>query len=478
MITIVVIGALVACLVGALYVARGIRLTEYTSHRSRGSFFHILFTLLGTLVGGWMFFGLSAIGYEAGILGYFIGLGYAIGLVILALCSKRIKNAADKYHCDTIDDLVGAHYGRTAQTITSIINMVVFLAILAAQFVAMSGFLLVFTDIHSDLAFYIAAVVVIIYTAASGFKGVLFTDFWQFAILSISAICIFALLTVERDASAMSALDPKYFNGTGYGVGFMVGVVVLFPLSLLCRSDMWQRISCAKDYRIARNAFYVAAPLILIFYVLLTTIGIYARAALGPGQKGDIAGFVHFLSVVRSSTFPTWATQMFLSLMALGVFAALLSTADSYINIVAVSVSKLFRYAQWRNFEDDTSSERPSENELAILKATRVLAVVFGVLAVVLAKIIPDIVDLIVGGISVLFVLLPSVLVGLFAKTAHFRSVPTVASLVAGLASFILFFFTLTNPKIAFIPATATAFVVYFVVVFFVGHKRLENDSL
>ncbi len=477
MVTIVVIAALVACLIGALYVAKGIRLTEYTSHRGRGSFFHVVFTLLGTLVGGWMFFGLSAIGYEAGIVGYFIGLGYAIGLVILALCSKRIKHAADKYHCDTIDDLIGARFGPKAQTITSLINMVVFLAILAAQFVAMSGFLLVFTDIQSQLAFYIAAVVVIVYTAASGFKGVLFTDFWQFAILSVSAVCIFVLLTVKRDPAAISALDPKYFNGTGYGVAFLVGAVVLFPLSLLCRSDMWQRLSCAKDYRVARNAFYVTAPLILIFYVLLTTIGIYARAALGAEQRGDIAGFVYFLSVVRGGNFPTWAVQVFLSLMALGVFAALLSTADSYINIVAVSVSKLFRRTDWQNFEDDTSAEQPSANERAILKVTRILAVVFGVLAVILAKTIPDIVDLIVGGISVLFVLLPAVLMGLFGKTERRRSIPAVASLIAGLAGFILFFFTLTNPKIAFIPATLVSFFVYFVVSPFCKSKSTESGD-
>ena len=96
MITVVVIIALVVCLVGALSVAKGIRLTEYTSNRRRSGLFHVIFTLLGTLVGGWMFFGLSAIGYEAGIVGYFVGIGYAIGLIILAIFARRIKQAADR----------------------------------------------------------------------------------------------------------------------------------------------------------------------------------------------------------------------------------------------------------------------------------------------------------------------------------------------------------------------------------------------
>lgn len=476
MITVVVIIALVVCLVAALSVAKGIRLTEYTSNRRRSGLFHVVFTLLGTLVGGWMFFGLSAIGYEAGIVGYFVGLGYAIGLIILAIFARRIKQAADKHHCDTIDDLIGARFGRPGQIITVILNMMIFLAILAAQFVAMSAFLVVFTDIQSQAAFYIAAAVVIIYTAASGFKGVLLTDFWQFIILSISAISIFLLLTVKRDPAAISSLDPKYFTGMGYGAAFVIGVVFLFPLTLLCRSDMWQRISSAKDHKVARNAFYITAPILLIFYLILTTIGIYARAGLGPGQRADISGFVHFLNIVRATNFPGWASQLFLSVMALGVFAALLSTADSYINIVAVSVSKVLRRRSWTEFEANVDAEgEASANEQTILRNTRALAVVFGVLAVILAKALPNIVDLIVAAASVLMVLLPVVLVAIFSKKERQRTPQAVASLIAGLLAFIFFFFKLSNPKTAFLPGAAIAFLVYYGVAAFSGKRSSEE---
>ena len=176
MVTYVVGAALVACLIGGLVVSRGIRLTEYTSNRSRSEFSHVLFTILGSLVGGFMFFGLCAIGYEAGVVGFAIGLGYCIGLILLGFSIPRIKKIMEEGNCDTMDDFVGSRYGPVAQTCVTTLNLALFMAILAAQFVAMAAFLQVFAEIEGIWSFYIAALVVIIYTALAGFKGVLLTD--------------------------------------------------------------------------------------------------------------------------------------------------------------------------------------------------------------------------------------------------------------------------------------------------------------
>ena len=69
MVTVVVVLALVACLLGSLVISRGIRLTAYASNRAQSEFSHVLFTILGSLVGGWMFFGICAVGYEADVVG-------------------------------------------------------------------------------------------------------------------------------------------------------------------------------------------------------------------------------------------------------------------------------------------------------------------------------------------------------------------------------------------------------------------------
>lgn len=465
MVTFVVVVALIACIAGSVVVSRGIRLTEFASNRSRSSFSHVLFTILGSLVGGWMFFGLCAIGFQAGVVGYAIGIGYCLGLVIVGFAIPRIKQAMDTQHCDTMDDLVGAYYGHFAQGCVTCINVLFFLAVLAAQFVAMAAFLKVFVQVEAEWTMYVAVAVVLLYTALAGFKGVLLTDVWQFYILSTSAAVIFVVLSVNTDWRAISNLDKSYFNGMGFGIGFLVGVLVLFPSSLLARSDLWQRIASARDTKSAQRAFFVSAPVLLVFYVLLTTVGIYGRAALGDGVDPETSGFVHFLNVVRGPSGETLslAANLFLSLLSLGVFAALLSTADTNLNIVAVAVSKLVRRQEWRRFEQETANKIEGDRsavETQLLTVTRIITLVLGLLAVLVAQAVPDIVNLVVVAGSAVMVFLPTILNALFGRDR--RRLPAVVSILFGFA--VLLALLPVSPKIAFIPATLMSFVTYGVI--------------
>lgn len=476
MVTIVVVIALIACLIGSLIISRGIRLTEYTSNRNRSEFSHILFTILGSLVGGWMFFGLCAIGYEAGVAGIVIGIAYCIGLILLGYAIPKIKAVMHKDNCDTMDDFVGLRYGTVAQLCVTVINLIFFMAILAAQFIALSAFLKVFAEIESSWSFYIAVIVVLIYTALAGFKGVLFTDKWQFYILSISAVVIFITLTLNADFSAVKALDPSYFNATGYGVAFPIAVLLFFSPSILVRTDLWQRIAAAKDAKKAQRAFFISAPILLVFYVLLTFVGIYGRAALGEGAQPDTSGFVHFLAIMRGSSDGTlsFGANVFLSILALGVFSALLSTADTNLNVISVAISKLLKRKDWKKFEDETPDKVTgprTEIEDKLLNTTRVIAIVLGVLSLLVAKAIPNIVNLIVAGASAIMVFLPSVLMTLFKNTQ--KKGAAISSIISG---FIVLLILLPRaPKVAFMPATLIAIVVYFAIAAFVRDK--ENIS-
>ena len=61
--------------------------------------------------------------------------------------------------------------------------------------------------------------------------------------------------------------------------------------------------------------------------------------------------------------------------LSLGVFAALLSTADTNLNVVSIAISKLVRGKDWKRFEDETADKfegRRSAEETSILNTTRV----------------------------------------------------------------------------------------------------------
>lgn len=476
MITAVVIVALIGCLVGSVLIGRNVRLAEYTSNRSRSGFADILFTILGSLVGGWMFFGLSAVGYEAGVVGYAIGIGYAIGLVVLALAVPRIKQAMDESHCDTMDDLVGVRFGRVTQICVTFVNLLFFLAVLAAQFIAMSAFLRVFADVEGPAALYVAIFVVLAYTALTGFKGVLFTDRWQFYIIALTAAVIFLVLGWDALRSGASGLESRYYTGMGYGAGFLIGVLLFFPPSLLVRTDLWQRVAAARSAGTAQKAMLVAAPILLVFYVVLTTVGMFGRMALGPGHDPETSGFTHFLALVRNSPDQplSGVAVLGLSVMSVGVFAALLSTADTNLNIVAVALSKVIKSERWAAYESDPSDKfvgARTPTEESLLRTTRAITVGLGLLAVLVAHKVPDIVDLMVSAASAIMVFLPAVLATLFFQRRSM--LPALASIISGTA--VLVVFLMLSPKIAFLPATLTSLLVFCAITFMIRFRGRHN---
>jgi len=320
-------------------------------------------------------------------------------------------------------------------------------------------------------------VVVIAYTALSGFRGVLLTDFWQVLVISVSAVVIFVFASQHTPRAALQGLDPSYFRGTGYGVGFLVGAVLLFPFSLLCRSDLWQRIACARDAKVARRAFLWSAPVLLVFYIMLTMLGIFGAANLGAGVQPELSGLQNFLAILNELGISSGAANALLAVLALGVFAALLSTADSYLNIVATSLSKVFRRGLWEQFEKEPEATERGDVEKRLLATTRWICLGLGVTAFLTALAIPNIVDLIVGAISVLFVLLPSVVAALRDPWKRGAPAASVASMVLGLAAYIALSMVLSNGKIAFIPATAVAGLVYWIVSLIARSGKRDEEA-
>jgi len=413
-----------------------------------------------------MFFGLTAIGYEAGVVGYIIGLAYAIGLVLLGWQSPRIKKVMESNNYDTLDEFIGGQFGSIAQTATSIVNLVFFLMVLAAQFVAMTVLLTTFISGQPHLIFVLATAVVIAYTASAGFKGVLLTDVWQFLIVAAAVILSFGISVVSVGSEVITALPASHFTGTAFGVVFVMAVLLLFPLSILVRTDLWQRVASAKNSKTVKRAFYSAAPTILVFYFLLTSLGMFARARLPNLTDPDQSGLQLVLSLVGGQDIVGFEVEILLAVFAVGILSALISTIDTNLNVISVALSKLARKDRWKKYEGGVKNKTRTRNEeRSLLRFTRVITVTLGVTGAVMAFVIPDIVDLIVSAGAVILIFLPSVLGALLFD--HDEPVSASSSIILGFAAFVIALLALGDPTAAFVPGAVIALLVYSLVRYF-----------
>ena len=107
---------------------------EFVSNSNNTKFFPVFMSILATVIGGWMIFGLAEIGFNAGIIGYVLGFGYFLGLFVLSFLIPKIKNYMDANKCVVIDDVIAVRYGEKTRHLVSFFQLIVLMAIIGAQF--------------------------------------------------------------------------------------------------------------------------------------------------------------------------------------------------------------------------------------------------------------------------------------------------------------------------------------------------------
>ncbi len=419
-----------------------------------------------------MFFGLNAIGYEAGLVGIAIGVGYAIGLGLLLALAPRIKAVMSRHGYDTLDEFIGLHFGRGTQTLLTLVNFVIFLSVLAAQFMAMTSYLKVIAPEFAGWLPLAVACAVVIYTSIGGYKGVAVTDIFKMLVLVLGVGIFVAIVFSNTSQSDWQQLPLKHWGLTGYGSLFLFAALVFFPATILVRSDLWQRLVHANSPATARRALAWTIPSLLVFYVILTLIGMAARARLGEGVSIESSGFLLLHQDILALPLATWLTSTLVAIISFGIFAALASTADNSLNIAAIGLSKLTFRQDWVALAvqaQTTESATARVIEKRLLAKCRVLCAVIGFLSIAVALMLDDIVAVMVNAAWIMMLFLPATIGALVFD--HRSSRAGIASIVLGGAVYFSVLAYSVPLKSAFLPGFITSLVVYVALMAW-KHKR------
>lgn len=438
------------------------RLIEYTSNRNKGSVWEVYCTTLSSLVGGWMFFGLNAVGYEAGLVGAAIGVGYVIGLGLLFILAPRIKKIMTEKGYDTLDEFIGLHFGRNTQTLLALTNFAIFLSVISAQFMAMTSYLRVIAPEFAGWLPIAAAIAVVIYTSIGGYKGVATTDILKMIVLVIGVGAFAAIVLSNTPQNSWQQLPSKYWGVTGYGVVFVVGAVLFFPATILVRSDLWQRVIHAESSTVARRSLAFTIPSLLLLYIVLTFIGMASRARLGTEASPESAGMLLLHQDLLGLPLSPWFTSTLAAVISFGIFAALASTADNNLNIAAIGLSKLLFRKDWEKISNETQvfTKAASKGlEEGLLLKCRWLCLAVGFFSIGVALFLNDIVAVMVNAAWIMMLFLPATIGALL-----FGHRSTKAGFVSIISGAIVYFSVLAIGvplKSAFLPGFVVALIVY-----------------
>ncbi|MEM9387474.1 MAG: sodium:solute symporter family protein [Pseudomonadota bacterium] len=342
---------------------------------------------MASWVGGASIVGSSSRAFELGITSVWYIAAIALGCLVFGLTmAARIKQESDEHAHFTFPDYLEHRFDAKTRLVSTIVMMISFVAVSAGQLVAAAAILQVLLGWEFHLALIVAAAVVVGYTAVGGYLAVTYTDWMQFTLLLVGLVVVGMPIAIAKTGSwadLRAALPAAQFDLGASGWGNIVSLVASIVMSFYVSMDSYTRCYAARDPQAARNGALLAVLFIIPMAISATWLGLSAAVLFPEAQVAD-----GILTVFVLETFPVGLK----GLVLVAILAAIMSSAD--ICILSASA----------NYSKDLHARfiSPGMEEGAILRLGIGASVVIGLLALLMAWTLQDIIGLLQISFTVL----------------------------------------------------------------------------
>lgn len=380
-------------------------------------------TITSTIVatwtgGGFMFYALQNI-YTNGLQFIIPLLGTSICLLftgrVLAIRMGEFLNNL------SVAEAIGNLYGTIIRVITALSGILAAIGYIAIQFQVFAKMLTFLLGFKGPGVIMAAAFIVILYSAFGGIRSVTITDVFQF-IAFIIFIPILGLI-VWRNLNSSSQLLNTLANNPNFSLRetfswnakFLSTIGLMFYFAIPGMTPaIFQRVSIAKDLKQVKDSFTYAAGIDFLITASITWIAILL---LLDNPSLEPSNLVNHIII-------NYAYSGLKGLIAVGISAMAMSTADSDLNAAAIlAVNDIIR---------------PLNSSWKIsIKTVRIFTLVLGLCALVLALHTTDLLELLlISGSFYMPIVTVPLLLAIFGFRSTTRAV--LIGMVAGLITTVL----------------------------------------
>jgi SSS family solute:Na+ symporter len=337
----------------------------FVAHRT-GTLPLITGSLLATSVGGSVTVGMAGLGFEQGLTGAWWLLVGSIGLLVLGFFfAKKVRNAA----LYTLPELMEKQYNHHVGLAASILIVIAWIGVVAGQIIAAGKVLSVLGMGSATFWMVIFTIVLVTYAILGGQFSVIRTDVFQATILFAGIFIALALVfsQVGGLAGLRVSLPPSYFSfpvSPKFDGKMFISLLILVGATYVVGPDIYTRLFCAKEEKIAQKSVFLAALLFIPLAFAIALIGMNAKV-LYPGISAEQA----FPQVISGILSPGLS-----GLILAALVAALMSSADTCLLSQSVILT-----------EDVFKRFRPAIDEGKTVLLSRLNLIVLGFIALGLA---------------------------------------------------------------------------------------------
>ncbi|MDF2633883.1 MAG: Na+/solute symporter [Pelosinus sp.] len=367
-------------------------------------------TLIAPNIGAGSTVGVAGVGYKFGISAWWWIASSAVGSVILAfIVGPAIWQVAKKYNLFTLGDYLDYRYNRNFRGLISLMMAIGTLAIFAGQLMGIAWILTAVAGTSKTVGILVGAIVVILYFGAGGLLAATFVNSIQivvkfagfllaipFALQYIGGWEGLTTLIGQNFADANQA--ESYMSFDGIGITMIIGYFLMLTPSFFISPGLIGKVYGARDIATVKIGTALNALVQFAFAIVPVLLGMCAFAAFPNLAQSELA-----LPIVMKEFMPYWASAFALA----AIFSAEVSAADAVLYMITTSFTKDL----YKTFI------KPETSDEELLKMSRLVTAVAGILGISIALILPNIITALSIFYSLMSVSLTApLLFGLFSK--------------------------------------------------------------
>ena len=335
-------------------------------------------TLLAANIGAGSTVNAAGLGYQHGIAAWWWVGSAGIGTLVLAFwLGPRMWRVAREHSLHTVGDYLELRYGPSVRASMAALLWLGTLAILAGQLIAMAWILEVVAGAPKWLGAVAGGLVMTVYFMAGGLLSSAWVNLVQLVVL-VAGFLIAVPLALDGAGGFAAVLEharstPEHLDFMSSGDSGWPYLILLAP-AFIVSPGILQKTFGARDVRTVRLGLSACGAALLLFAILPPLLGMIAHA-VAPGLDNPETA----LPEILTRGVPAWAGLLGLA----AVLSAEISSADAILFMLSTSLSKDL----YKRFA------RPDATDAQVLRVARIAAAAGGSAGVLLAVIIPTVVD-------------------------------------------------------------------------------------
>ena len=340
-----------------------------------------------TDIGGGFSIAMGGLGFTLGVSGSWMIAVSGLSIVMVSfLMVPKVKRWSDRVKGLTTGDLFAARFDRKTGTLAAVVIGLSWFTFVGGQIIAGGKLLQVTLNMNLTLAVLVSGAVILAYTTMGGLKAVIYTDVFQMLVLMIGIVFIAVPIglievggwSVMAQQFSSSDSTKHLLDWSAVGWRQMLGwFFAIFPVWFISIAAM-QRIVAARDVKTAQRGFFLTGIPIEwpLFAIGSTMIGLFARYLIPDLTDPELATPMIIMQLLPAGI---------AGLVVAAYIAAVMSSADSCLmGPVAIFTNDIYkRYI------------KPDSSELHLVRVARYATLILGILAIVTAYLIPNVLDLI-----------------------------------------------------------------------------------